>query len=290
MIEILIEPLHYPFMIRGFLAAIMVGVVCGIVGTFVVLRGMAFFGDALAHAVLPGVAAGYLVAGGVRSVLFWWALGTAVLVSMAIGAVSRAARIKEDTAIGIIFVGMFALGIAMISATRNYAVDLIHFLFGDVLGVSWSDLSLILVFGGMILGVIFILFKELVILSFDQTLAQTLRLPTKRLYYTLLILIATTVVISMQTVGVALMLSMLITPPATAYLLARRLPVMILWAAVLGAVSGVIGLYMSFYFGIASGAAIVLVCTAFFVVVLMIKQLRAIGVIGKSFPRAPDSE
>lgn len=277
MIDILIEPLHYPFMVRGLLAALMVGIVCGIVGTFVVLRGMAFFGDALAHAVLPGVAAGYLLAGAARGVLFWWALGTAVLVSIGIGAVRRAAQIKEDTAIGIIFVGMFALGIAMISATRNYAVDLIHFLFGDVLGVSWSDLTLIFVFGGLVCGLIFFLYKEFVILSFDDTLARTLRLPTRRLYYTLLILIAATVVVSMQTVGVALMLAMLITPPASAYLLARRLPAMIAWSAAIGAASGLIGLYLSFHIGIASGAAIVLVCTAFFILVVVFKQVRQIG-------------
>ena len=275
MMEVLLEPFQYSFMIRGFLAAVVVGVVCGVVGTFVVLRGMAFFGDALAHAVLPGVAAGYLVAGGARSILFWWALGTAMVAAVGIGAVSRAARIKEDTAIGIIFVGMFALGIAMISSTRNYAVDLMHFLFGNVLGVSWPDLMLISVFGVMILGVIFIFYKEFLILSFDDTLARTLRLPTRRLYYGLLILVAATVVVSLQTVGVALMLAMLITPPATALLLTGRLPAMMAVSAVIGAMSGAAGLYFSYYLGIASGASIVLVCTAVFILALTINKARA---------------
>ena len=125
-------PLQYEFMQRGMIAAILVGIVCAVVGTYVVLRGMAFFGDALAHTILPGIALGYLVTGGAREPLFWWALGTAIVASLGIGAISKNAEIKEDTAIGIIFAGMFALGIALISTVRSYTVDLSHFLFGAI--------------------------------------------------------------------------------------------------------------------------------------------------------------
>src|SRR5262245_55704879 len=129
----LIQPLSYEFMQRGMIAAILVGIVCAVVGTYVVLRGMAFFGDALAHTILPGIALGYLISGGARDVLFWWALGTAIFAALGIGVISKNSQIREDTAIGIIFAGMFALGIALISTVRSYAVDLSHFLFGDVL-------------------------------------------------------------------------------------------------------------------------------------------------------------
>src|ERR1041385_4775500 len=143
----ILEPLQYEFMQRGMIAAILVGIVCAVVGTYVVLRGMAFFGDALAHTILPGIALGYLFSGSARDVLFWWSLGTAVVAALGIGAISNEAQVKEDTAIGIIFAGMFALGIALISTVRSYAVDLSHFLFGDVLSVSSHSLWLILIFG-----------------------------------------------------------------------------------------------------------------------------------------------
>jgi manganese/iron transport system permease protein len=261
LLELLVEPLSYAFMVRGMLAAFMVGVVCATVGTYVVLRGMAFFGDALAHAILPGLAIGYLVNQGG---LFWWAVLTAVITSIGIGAISKGAKLREDTAIGIVFASMFALGIALISTVRNYSVDLAHFLFGDVLGVTSSDLLLIAVFGGGIVLTVLLLYKEFMVLSFDPLLAATLRLPARLLDYLLLVLIALTIVVSLQTVGVALMVAMLVTPSATAYLLTRRLPYMIALAAVLASTAGVIGLYISYYVSIASGAAIVLSSTAFF--------------------------
>ncbi len=267
MLEILLQPLEYPFMLRGMAAAILVGVVCAVLGTYVVLRGMAFFGDALAHAILPGIAVGYLIGGGAREPLFWWALLTAVVSSLGIGAISRSARIKEDTAIGILFAGMFALGIALISSVRSYSVDLAHFLFGDVLGVRSQDLLLTAIFGGLVLLLVFLFYKEFMVLSFDPILAATLRLPVRLLESLLLVLIAVAIVVSLQTVGVALMVAMLVTPAATAYLLTRRLPVMMFLAAVFASFSGVAGLYLSYYFNLASGAAIVLTCTALFVVV-----------------------
>jgi manganese/iron transport system permease protein len=268
----LLEPLQYAFMLRGMAAAILVGIVCAVVGTYVVLRGMAFFGDALAHTILPGVALGYLVSGGGTDSLFWWALGTAVIAAFGIGAISKNSQIKEDTAIGVIFAGMFALGIALISTVRSYAVDLSHFLFGDVLGVSTGSLWLILIFGGLVLLTIAAFYKEFLTLSFDPILAVTLRLPVGLLNNLLLTLIAVTIAVSLQTVGVALMVAMLVTPAATASLLTHRLPVMMGLAATSASLSGVIGLYLSYYLSIASGAAIVLTATAFFLLVFLGKR------------------
>jgi len=271
----LVEPFQYEFMQRGMIAAVLVGIVCAVVGTYVVLRGMAFFGDALAHTILPGIAIGYLITGGARDTLFWWALGTAIIAALGIGAISKQAEIKEDTAIGIIFAGMFALGIALISTVRSYAVDLSHFLFGDVLGVSVQSLWLIVIFGGIILFTIGAFYKEFLTLSFDPILAATLRLPVNLLNNLLLGLIAVTVAISLQTVGVALMVAMLVTPAATAYLLTHRLPAMMALAAFFAASSGVIGLYFSFYLSIASGAAIVLTATTFFVIAFVWKRIKS---------------
>lgn len=276
LISFLLQPLSYEFMQRGMVAAILVGIVCAVVGTYVVLRGMAFFGDALAHTILPGIALGYLVSGGAREPLFWWALGTSVVAALAIGAISKNAEIKEDTAIGIIFAGMFALGIALISTVRSYAVDLSHFLFGDVLSVSTLSLWLILIFGGVVLFVIFAFYKEFMTLSFDPILAATLRLPVTTLNNLLLGLIAVTVAVSLQTVGVALMVAMLVTPAATAYLLTQRLSRMMLLASIIAALSGIIGLYLSYYLSIASGAAIVLTATLFFLLALGWKRIRGI--------------
>jgi manganese/iron transport system permease protein len=272
----LVEPLKYEFMLRGMIAAILVGIVCATVGTYVVLRGMAFFGDALAHTILPGIAIGYLITGGARDTLFWWALGTAIIAALGIGAISKQAEIKEDTAIGIIFAGMFALGIALISTVRSYAVDLSHFLFGDVLGVSTQSLWLIIIFGAIVLLTIAAFYKEFLTLSFDPILAATLRLPVNLLNNLLLGLIAVTVAVSLQTVGVALMVAMLVTPAATAYLLTQRLPVMMALAAFFAGMAGVIGLYLSYYLSIASGAAIVLTATVFFMLAFLWKRMKRI--------------
>ncbi len=265
--DTILQPLQYAFMQRGIMAAILVGIVCAVLGTYVVLRGMAFFGDALAHAILPGVAIGYLIGGGAREPLFWWALLTGILSAIGIGTISRSTRIKEDTAIGIIFAGMFALGIALISSVRSYTVDLAHFLFGDVLGVRTSDLVLTAIFGTLILLVIFLLYKEFMVISFDPILAATLRLPVRLLDYLLMILISIAIVVSLQTVGVALMVAMLVTPAATASLLTRRLSTMMILASAFAALSGIIGLYLSYYLNLASGAAIVLTCTGFFLMI-----------------------
>lgn len=263
-LNLIIEPLSYAFMVRGLTAALIVGIVCAVVGSYVVLRGMAFFGDALAHAILPGVAIAYLLAGFNPLWLSFGALVAGVLTSLGIGAISRGGAIKEDTAIGVMFAGMFALGVALISTVRSYTVDLTHFLFGNVLGVATSDIWLSGICGALVILIILAFYKEFLVLSFDPLLAQTLRLPTTFLHHLLLVLVAVTIVLSIQTVGVALMSAMLVTPAAAAYLLTRRLPVMMAISASIGAISAAIGLYLSFYINIASGPAIVLVCTFFF--------------------------
>jgi len=267
MVNWLLEPLGFAFMQRGLLAAVIVGIVCALVGSYIVLRGMAFLGDALAHAILPGLALGYLFSGGGRSSLFWWALGTAILTSIGMGTLSRGTRLRQDTAIGIIFAGMFALGIVLISSIRSYAVDLAHFLFGNILSVTNSDLWLTAVVGASVLIVIALFYKEFMILSFDPVLAATLRLPARSLEILLYVLIATAIVVSLQTVGVALVVAMLVTPAAAAYLVTKKLRRMMLMASLIAAGSGVIGLYVSYYLNVASGAAIVLTCTAVFLLI-----------------------
>jgi manganese/iron transport system permease protein len=274
LLEFVIDPLRFPFMIRGLLAAVMVGSVCAVVGTFVVLRGMAFLGDALAHSILPGLAVGYLSSGGATTSLFWWGLGAAILSSLGIGAITRQARIKEDTAIGIVFASMFALGIALISSMRSYTVDLAHFLFGHILGVAATDLWLIGGFGSLVIVTILAFYKEFVTIAFDATHAATLRLPVTTLNYLLFVLMAIAIVVSLQTVGVALMLAMLVTPAATALLITRRLLTMMGLAVLIGVVSGVVGLYLSYYVNIASGAAIVLVATGIFLLAFLFAPLR----------------
>jgi manganese/iron transport system permease protein len=273
LIELLTQPLHYPFIVRGLLASAMVGTLCAVVGTYVVLRGMAFFGDALAHAILPGIAIAYLL----DVNLFWGALIMGLLTAVGIGYLSQRGQVKEDTAIGVIFAASFALGVALLSTVQTYSVDLTHILFGNVLGVSNTDLWLTAGLGVTVLLVVVFLYKELLVISFDSILAATLRLPLNALYYLLLVLIALTTVVSLQTVGVALMVAMLVTPAATAYLLTRRLWHMMIVGAAIGAVSSVAGLYLSFYVNIASGAAVVLVCTAFFVLAFLFAPERGVA-------------
>ncbi len=264
----LLEPLTYAFMQRGLLAGTMVGILCAVMGVYVVLRGMAFLGDALAHAILPGVAVAYLFGGN----LLLGALVAAVVVAMGIGFFSRQGTIKEDTAIGILFAAALSLGVAIISSIRTYAVDLSHIMFGNVLGVSVTDLWLTAGLGLVVLLTIFLLYRPFMVISFDPVLAATLRLPTDLLRNVMLILLAVTIVISLQTVGVGLGAAMLVTPAATAYLLTKRLPSMMLVSAGLGAFSSIVGLYISYYLNIVSGSAIVLTATAIFMVVFLVKR------------------
>lgn len=264
MLELLIRPFTFEFMQRALIAATLVGGLCAVVGCYVVLRGMAFLGDALAHAILPGVAVSFLLGGN----LFLGAMIMAIIAAMGISYLARDGRVREDTAIGIIFSGALALGIVLISSAQSYQIDLTHILFGDVLSVSGGDLVLTIGFGVLVLATIMLLYKELLVFTFDPTFAATLRLPVDRLRYLLMILLAVTVVVSLQTVGVALVAAMLVTPAAAASLLTQRLSRMMVVAAAIGVLSSIVGLYVSFYLSVSPGASIVLVCTLCFVLAL----------------------
>ena len=272
MFEWLITPLSYPFMQRGLVAALMVGIICAVIGCYVVLRSMAFLGDALAHAVLPGVAIAYLLNGN----LTVGALVMAILVALGISFFTRKGALKEDTAIGILFTAALALGIVLISSIRTYAIDLSHILFGNVLGVTSGDLWLTGLTGAAILAVIGLAYKPFLVVLFDPVLAATLRLPVELYRSLLLILLALTIVVSMQTVGVGLVAAMLVTPAATAYLLTRRLPAMMALAALFGALASLVGLYASYYLDVASGAAVVLAATLFFILAYLFAPERGL--------------
>jgi ABC-type Mn2+/Zn2+ transport system permease subunit len=280
-LEWVITPLSYGFMQRGLAASVMVGVLCAVVGCYIILRSMAFLGDALAHGILPGVAVAYLLQGS----LIIGALVAAVAVALGIGLLSRHGTIREDTAIGILFAASLSLGVLLISTIRTYAVDLTHILFGNVLGVSSADLWLTAGLGVLVLAVIALLYKEFLVISFDPVHAATLRLPATLLHNVLLVLLAFTIVVSLQTVGVGLVAAMLVTPSATAYLLTRRLPAMMALSAALGAFASIAGLYLSFYFNVASGAAVVLTATGIFLLVFLFAPHR--GVVWQRAIRQP---
>jgi manganese/iron transport system permease protein len=272
MIEWLTKPLTYEFMQRGLVASTLVGVLCAVVGCYVVLRGMAFLGDALAHAILPGVAIAYLFNGN----LLIGALVAAIVVALLIGFLSRQGTIKEDTAIGILFAAALSLGVLLISSIRTYAVDLTHILFGNVLGVSAEDLIITAALSAAVLGFIVVFYREFLVMSFDPVLAATLRMHAERFRTLMLILLALTIVVSLQTVGVGLVAAMLVTPGAAAYLLTRRLSSMMMVAALIGALSSVVGLYLSFYLSVASGAAVVLTATVIFLLAFLLAPARGL--------------
>jgi ABC-type Mn2+/Zn2+ transport system permease subunit len=256
----LIEPFQYPFMLRALWASLIVGVVCPVLGTYVVLRGMAFLGDALAHIILPGVVLAFLLGWPVAL----GALVAGVLAALAINVISTRAELREDAAIGVVLAGAFALGVALLSLQRSYAVDLTHILFGDLLGVTTADLGLMGALGAVVLLLVVAFYKEFLVLSFDPLLATTLRLPVSFLKNVLLVLLAVVIVMSLQVVGVALVLAMLVTPASAAYLWSRRLPPMMAIAAGFGSISALIGLLLSYHLNLASGPAIVLVETGLF--------------------------
>ena len=254
------EPLGRAFMQHALLAIILVGAICGVTGCFVILRGLAFLGDALAHAVFPGVVIAYLA--GVHVLL--GALAASMLVSLGIGAVGQNQRLGNDTAIGILFAGGFAVGIVLISAQPSYTRDLSSFLFGSILGVSTTDLWLTVAVGIIVALMLWLFRRELVAISFDRTFAEASGVRLWRVDQLFLVILSLSIVISLQTVGNILVLAMLVTPAATARLLTDRLPVMIGLSALIGASSGVVGLYLSYYQGYSSGATVVLVATVAF--------------------------
>ena len=258
----LIDPLGYEFALRALAEVVVMGVSCGAIGAYVVVRRLAFIGDAISHAVFPGIVVAYLL--GASIVL--GALVAGVLTALAIGWVARGGRIREDAAIGIFFAAAFALGIVIISTQQTYQGDLSGFLIGNLQGVSVEDLLISGVTATLLLVVLAGLHKELLMVSFDRTLAAALGYPVYALDLLLLLMLTVTIVVSIQAVGIILVLAMLITPAATARLLVDRFGPMVMLGAVIGAVVGVVGYYLSFHLGTASGATIVLLMTAVFLV------------------------
>jgi manganese transport system permease protein len=250
---------QYEFLQKALFTSVMVGVICGIVGCFIILRGMSLMGDAISHAVLPGVAISYML--GIS--FFFGAVITGVLTAIGIGYVSQNSRIKHDMAIGIMFTSMFAVGIVIITLMKSSA-DLYHILFGNVLAVRMSDMWITVGIGVLVIVLVTLFYKELLVSTFDPTMAQSYGLPNKWIHYALMVVLTMVTVASLQTVGIVLVVAMLITPAATAYLLTNRLSVMIYLAAFFGIIASVLGLYFSFIYNLASGATIVLVSAFMF--------------------------
>lgn len=265
MIDALLEPLSYGFMQRGLAAALIVGIVCAVMGAFVVLKGLAFIGDAVSHAAFPGLVIAFLL--GIP--LYVGGAVAAVLTALAIGQVSRRGNLRFDTAVGVLFAGSFALGIVLFSTIRGYVADLFGYLLGNVLGISVADLIQVGVLGAAVLIVLLVLRKELLYATFDPAGAAASGLPVARLESLLLALLGITIVVSIQAVGIILVVAMLVTPAATAQLLVIRFDRLIAVAVVISVVSTILGLYLSFYLNVAGGASIVLIETVAFGLALL---------------------
>ena len=279
---------RFEFMQCSLLAVILIGLVSGVVGAFVVTRGMAFLGDALAHTILPGVAIAYLSTSGSQAAVLVGGLAAGIVSALGIGLLTRGNRLSEDTAIGVVFAGALALGIGIISKAQNYTTDLTHILIGNILAVSADDLTLMLAISAIVLVMVLLFYKEFLLISFDPLLARTLRLPHEALRLTLLVLLAMTVVISLRAVGIAMVTAMLVTPAATARFFVHRLHEMMLLAAVIGAVGGALGMYFSWALEVAPSAAIVLTLTAAFALAFLFAPQRGYvwSALGKSARRA----
>lgn len=263
--------IQYGFLQKALLTSMMVGIICGVIGCFIILRGMALMGDAISHAVLPGVAISYAL--GIN--FFFGAVLTGVLTAIGIGFVSQHSRIKQDTSIGIMFTAAFAFGIILITVLES-STDLYHILFGNVLAVRPSDMWITLAIGLVVLLSVYLFYKELLVTSFDATMAKVYGLRVGFIHYFLMTLLTLVTVASLQTVGIVLVVAMLITPAATAYLLTNRLSVMIFLAAIIGSVSSIIGLYFSFTYNLASGATIVLTTTALFFIAFLFSPKQGV--------------
>jgi manganese/iron transport system permease protein len=263
--DAILEPLTLGFFVRALVASTLVGVVCAVVGTYVVLRGVAFIGDAIAHAGFPGVVAAYML-----SLPFYaGAAVAAVGTALAIGFVTRRAGIRQDTAIGVLFAGTFAFGVFLFSTIRGYVADLFSFLLGNVLAISPGDLVALVILGLGVIGIVALLWKELLYATFDPLGAAASGIQVARLEYLFLALVALTIVVSLQAVGIILVVAMLITPAATAQMLTVRFVRLMLLAAIVGIASAVVGLYLSYWLDVASGATIVLVQTGLFLLALV---------------------
>jgi manganese/iron transport system permease protein len=273
MLDALVAPFHYAFMQRAFVAALAVGLLCATMGTYVVLRRLSFIGDGIAHASFAGIVIAYL-----RDANFYIGAGiVAVLTAVGIGFVHRRGRISLDTTIGVLFTGMFALGVYLMSQQRSYAVDLQSFLFGDILAVQAEDLWLILALSVVVAIAVVALFRGLLYTTFDPIVAQASGFASPAYEYVLLVMLALTIVVSLQAVGIVLVAALLVTPAAAAYQLTARFAPMMGMAAVFGAASTVGGLYISYYVRASSGATIVLLATILFFGALAAKRLRRVS-------------
>ncbi|MCX2728192.1 metal ABC transporter permease [Thermomicrobium sp. 4228-Ro] len=263
-VDLLLEPLRYGFLLRALVAALLVGAICALVGSYVVLKGLAFIGDALAHVAFTGIVVAFLAGFS----FYVGALAAAVAAGLGIGWVTRRIGLSTDTAIGIVFSGVFALGVVLMAiGIRTYTVDLFSYVFGDILAVRARDLWMIGTAGALVLTVMVVFYKELLFAHFDPVVAEAAGLPVGALQLLLLLLLSITVVVSVQAVGVVLVLAMLVTPAATAALVARRMPSMMTLAVLFGAVAALVGFYLSYYLSVPSGGAIVLVATMLFLLV-----------------------
>ena len=279
----ILEPVQYEFIQRALVASVTIGISCGLIGTYIMLRRMSLIGDALAHAVLPGVVVSFMVAGKSEIALFVGAVISGILTVLLIGFVNRNSRIKEDTSIGIIFTGAFALGILLVSQLKQVHIDLSSYLFGDVLGVSTGDITLSLIIMIVIITCIIVFYKQLLITSFDPTMAMTIGISTTLVHYMLMTLLSMSIVAGLQSVGVILIIAMLITPPATAYLLSDSLKKILILSALIGTIASAAGLYLSYHFNFASGASIVLVAVALFMLAFLFSPKE--GVVTKLIRR-----
>ena len=261
MLEALIEPLQYGFMQRSLIVAILVGLLCAVVGSYLMVQRLALLGDAISHSVLPGLAIAFLVGANI----FVGAFIAGVISTLLIAWIRTRSPIKEDAAMGIVFSAFFALGITLITTIQKQnKIDLNHFLFGNILGVTFDDVRDTAIIATVVLIVVFLLYKELLFYTFDPLGAQAAGLPVNQLNFSLMLLIALTIVASMNAVGVILVLSLLITPGATAYLLVTRLHQVMILGAAIGIVSSISGMYLSYFFNLPSGPAIVLVVSGLF--------------------------
>ena len=266
------EPYQFAFMQRALMATLMISIISACIGTFVVLKGLAFIGDALAHASFAGVAVAFVLGGNI----YLGAMIAALITALAIAFVGSRARVSFDTAIGILFVGAFALGILVVSRQANYTVDLFSFVFGNVLGVGRDDLLLIAVMGLIVLAVVSLFYRQLLFTAYDPTMAAASGIPVGLFQYGLLAMLGISTVVALKAVGIVLVVAMLVTPAATASLLVRRVHHIMALGAVVGAISSVVGLYISYYGEVASGAAIVLTATCFFLLAFLFAPRRGL--------------
>jgi manganese/iron transport system permease protein len=273
--EALAGPFQYPFMLRALIVSVLVGIMCPMIGAYVVVRGLGFMGDGLAHGVLPGVAAAVLIGANAGGLYFLWALPAALVMALLSGYLIRRVGVSEDTSVGVLFAGMFALGLVMLTAAKGVPVNLEGILLGNVLGVSQAEMLVTLGLAAVVLVMMFLLHKELVFANFDPAGAAVIGLPTEKLEYLLLALLAVVVVLALPAVGIVLVISMLITPAAAASLLMRSFPAAMVAGALFGAASAIAGMYISFYFNLPSGPVMALVAAGFFILAVAWKQRPA---------------